>query len=245
MMIDVAGFDAKNDASDCCVGGYDRGLAIVMFGPPGSGKGTQVANFVNLGFSVVSVGDLLRSNVDAVIPDLAVSVGEVISTGKLLPDSFICSIVQNELLQLKRNNKCCKVIFDGFPRTIEQAVSLNNILSLSCMRINKVFNFVISDDLLVQRIVGRFSCSHCGKIYNRFLCNTAIEGVCDQCGSTEFVFRSDDNDNALSMRLLQYHEKSAPLIDFYKELDLLFDIDASCSVDEVFSKLVGLLGISV
>lgn len=218
--------------------------AIVMLGPPGSGKGTQVSYLVDLGFHVVSVGDILRSNGDTVIPGLNATVMDAMSSGMLLPDDFICDVVKSDMLNKLSSGDKHIFIFDGFPRTVVQAEYLNAVLKELSIPIKYAFNFDVSDDIVFRRITGRFSCASCGRIYNKFLCNTKIENVCDSCGASEFIFRSDDNEESLKTRLSQYYEKSKPLVSFYQEIGLLFNINASLSSDDVRREIFSKIGIS-
>ena len=205
---------------------------VIMLGAPGCGKGTQAEYLTSeKGFVSISVGDLLRDNKDTEVPSEHKTVGELISTGSLLPDSFVIDLVRSEVKKIKPETK--GVLFDGFPRTVGQAEALDKLAKEFGCKIDKVLNFVVKDDIITKRILGRYKCSSCGKIYNKFFLNPKIEGVCDVCGGTKFEQRSDDNEESLEKRLKEYREKTYPLIDFYSKSGALCEVDAEKSSKEV------------
>lgn len=214
---------------------------IVFLGPPGSGKGTQTEYFVSeQGYSAISTGDLLRAAKNKVIDEsTGQTIGDIIGGGALLPDRITINLIKEEVENLGDVN----VIFDGFPRTIAQAEALNE-MALQCgKKIDKVVNFVIDDDIIVKRIVGRFKCASCGKIYNRFFLETSVSGVCDVCHGTNFEHRTDDNEDALRKRLIEYHEKTHPLIDFYSKSGILYNVNADSSFEKVIGSVVEILNV--
>lgn len=210
---------------------------IILLGAPGCGKGTQSEKLIaDRGFVSISTGDLLRANKDKVIDD-GKTIGDVLGSGSLLPDSVTIGLMKEELQKLGSDN----VIFDGFPRTIAQAEALDK-MALECgKKIDKVINFAMDDEVIVKRITGRFKCSKCGKIYNKFFLQTKTLGVCDECGSTKFEYRSDDNEESLTKRLLEYHEKTYPLIDFYSKSGILYSVKADAPFGEVTDSVIRVL----
>jgi adenylate kinase len=205
---------------------------IAFLGVPGCGKGTQ-AEFLakENSFHVICVGDMLRENLDKSIPG-GRTIGDILSQGELLPDSVVIDLVQTKLESIP-NAREKNLLFDGFPRTEEQALALTEIASDYGKVIFKVINFVIADEHVKKRILGRYKCSNCGKIYNKFFLNPQVEGVCDVCNGTNFDYRTDDNEESLSKRLLEYRLKTKPLIDYYTKSDTLYNINAAKSFDEV------------
>ncbi|MDR2074802.1 MAG: nucleoside monophosphate kinase [Holosporales bacterium] len=212
---------------------------VVFLGAPGSGKGTQVEILtLKFGFVAVSTGDLIRANKEKVIDD-GRTIEEIINTGALLPGHVTIELIEEEIERLDGRN----VIFDGFPRTLEQADALSKMADSSYEEVEKVINFVMDDDVILKRITGRFRCSECGKIYNEFFNNTRIEGVCDVCRGTEFETRDDDNEESLRKRLCEYHEKTHPLIDFYDKSGILYSVQADEALDSVTKSVLKILKI--
>lgn len=199
---------------------------IILMGAPGCGKGTQVEYLVkDAGFSVISVGDLLRENRTKKVDENGTTIGEIISSGALLPDEIVLDLVRTELDGMDNPSEM-NILFDGFPRTPNQAEALNKMASSFGGRINRVLNFVVDDEVITKRILGRYKCSKCGKIYNDFFLKPAKDGVCDVCGGTKFDRRADDNEESLKMRLKEYHGKTTDLIAFYQKMGVLTDIKA-------------------
>jgi adenylate kinase len=213
---------------------------IVFLGAPGSGKGTQAEILISkFGFASILTGDLIRANKDRVIGDDGRTIGEIINTGSLLPGHVTIGLVKEEVKKINAT----KVVFDGFPRTLEQAYALNEIAEASGKKIDKVINFVMSDEVIVKRITGRFKCSNCGRIYNKFFNNTKVEGVCDICGGTEFETREDDNEESLRKRLDEYHKKTHPLVDFYNKSGILYSVQAEAALESVKKSVLEILEI--
>ncbi len=210
-------------------------MNIIFLGAPGSGKGTQAAMLnKELSIPAISTGDALRREVkeESEIGKLAKSFME---SGKLVPDEVVIGIIKNRIKQSDCENG---FILDGFPRNIAQAVELDKMLSSLNKKIDLVVNFDVSEDILIKRISGRFSCKNCGTVYNRYFKMPKIEGICDDCNSTEFQSRSDDNEETVKNRLVVYHESTAALIDFYKKNNLLVSIFAVKSLPLIFEELI-------
>ena len=213
---------------------------IVFLGPPGCGKGTHSAYLAErFGFATINVGDLLRANTDKLVYGMGRTVGELLSNGSLLPDDAVMSFVIEKIVGTHGSGT--KVLFDGFPRTLVQVGSLRDVSLKFGTVLSKVINFSIDDDVLVKRVLGRYRCLNCGKVYNEFFLKPSRDGVCDVCGCSEFDRRSDDNEASLKKRLSEYHTKTYPLIDFYLECGILYDIDASRSIEEVRNSVLEVL----
>ncbi len=210
-------------------------MNIIFLGAPGSGKGTQASMLaLELKIPAISTGEALRKEVElqSEIGKLAKS---YMDSGKLVPDEVVVGIIKNRITQAD----CTKgYILDGFPRNINQALVLDGMLSSLGHKIDKVFNFEVSEEILVKRISGRFSCKKCGAVYNRYFKLPTQEGVCDNCGSEQFESRSDDNEETVKNRLKVYHESTFALIDFYQKKNLLVSIEAVKSAPLVCKELL-------
>lgn len=198
-------------------------MNIIFLGAPGSGKGTQASLLSkNLNIESIATGDLLRKEVEkkSRIGNIA---KEQMESGALVSDEVVIDIIREKIV-----TKSCEkgFILDGFPRNINQALKLEEMLINCNKKINKVFNFEVEEDVLIKRIAGRYICKKCGTVYNRYFKPTLKDGECDNCNSNEFETRSDDNELTVKNRLKVYKESSFPLIEYYKKKHLLVSIDA-------------------
>jgi adenylate kinase len=198
---------------------------IILIGPPGCGKGTQASDLsLYLKANKISMGDLVRNKVN--------SGDSSVIHGKLINDDFINEIFLHEIISIKDDQN---IVLDGYPRTIEQTFFLEKIKK---HRKILVFYFKVHYDVLFKRILGRFSCADCGFIYNQYFRPTKIVGVCDFCGSINVSIRSDDKQEVLVNRLIEYDKLTLPILDYYKKLDLVYEIDASQSTDKVLEEVL-------
>lgn len=210
-------------------------MNIIFLGAPGSGKGTQAAMLAKeLNIPAISTGEALRKEVEqqSEIGKLAKSYME---SGKLVPDEVVIGIIKNRIAQSDCNKG---FILDGFPRNVNQALTLDEMLFSLNKKISKVFNFEVGEEVLIKRISGRFSCKKCATLYNRYFKQPVKEGVCDNCGATEFESRSDDNEAVVKNRLQVYHESTFALIQFYQKNNLLVLVAAVESAPLVFEELI-------
>ncbi|MDR2458886.1 MAG: nucleoside monophosphate kinase [Holosporales bacterium] len=218
-----------------------EGLWVVLLGAPGCGKGTQSEFLVNdYGFSVISVGDILRTSRETPVAERGSTVGELLDAGELLPDAVILNLVGSELNKLS-DEKRANLLFDGFPRTVGQAEGLSGLAKEFSKDVDLVLNFAVGDDIVLGRILGRYKCSNCGRVFNDFFLCPAVDGVCDSCGGKEFSRRTDDNEVALRKRLSEYREKTGPLVDYYLSAGVLRVVDASLGLDDVRRAIHGIL----
>jgi len=210
-------------------------MNIIFLGAPGSGKGTQAAMLsAELKIPTISTGEALRKEVSlqSEIGKLAKS---YMDSGKLVPDEVVVNIIKNRITQ----SDCqAGFILDGFPRNMSQAVTLDSMLASLGKKIEKVFNFEVSEEILVKRISGRFSCKNCGAVYNRYFKLPAKENTCDDCGSNQFESRSDDNEETVKNRLKVYRESTFELIEYYQKKHLLVFIASIKSAPLVFEELL-------
>ena len=215
-----------------------KGKWVVLLGAPGCGKGTQSEYLIesDFKFKVVSVGEILRHNKSTVVPGQIKTIGEIIGAGLLLPDEVVTGVVKLELQKMESlmgKLEEQNIIFDGYPRTIGQAKALNELSKEFHNSIDYVINFEIKEDVLFKRILGRYKCSNCGKIYNDYFLQPKVSGVCDQCGGKEFNRRMDDNEDSLRIRIIEYYKNTYPLINFYKESGTLYNINADNEFEQV------------
>jgi adenylate kinase len=187
-------------------------MNLVLFGPPGAGKGTQGTLLAERrGLRRLSTGDLLRDAVREGTP-LGLKAQGYMNAGELVPDDVILGLVRVML----QDGSPAGVIFDGFPRTLPQAEALARLLSDIGQPLGLVVVLDIDDEALVRRLSGRRSCPNCGAVYNVYTERPSVTDVCDRCGAT-LVHRSDDEEATVRRRLQVYHEQTAPLIAFYEK----------------------------
>jgi adenylate kinase len=205
-------------------------VIIIFIGPPGSGKGTQAALVADkLKIAQLSTGEVLRRKTES---SEGKKLQEMMAQGKLVPSETV-----NQLVLEALNNNKFDCILDGYPRNLEQV----EFLAANYKDKIAAIYFDIDQNLITQRISGRFSCKKCAKIYNKYFNDTKIEGVCDYCKSNDFVFRGDDNEKAVIKRLEEYEKETRPVIEYYKALGSLKSIDASKEANKITEELLLLL----
>jgi adenylate kinase len=205
-------------------------MNIILLGPPGAGKGTQAKILEDKhGLKQLSTGDMLRAAV-AGGTELGKRAKAVMDKGQLVSDDIVVGIIAERLSQpdLARG-----FILDGFPRNMSQAEALDRMLQSKNMKLDKVIAFKVRDEELIRRIAGRYSCAKCGASYHDTLARTRKPGICDVCGSTEFVRRPDDNESTVRDRLRVYNSQTAPLVDYYGQKGVLRAVDGMAGIDEV------------
>lgn len=212
---------------------------LLFIGPPASGKGTQTIMLADkTGLPHVDTGSLLRNAIKNETELGKIAKG-YIEKGQLAPADLVASIIKERLME-----DDCKdgFILDGYPRSLEQAVKLDEILS----EINtektpvKAICFDIPDDILLERIVNRRSCPKCGRIYNIKFLPSKIEGICDDDGE-KLTQRKDDTEEIAKARFVTYYEQTEPLIDFYTKRNCLVHLDATGTAEEIFQKLIKII----
>jgi len=212
-------------------------LNIILLGPPGAGKGTQAARLqAERGMVQLSTGDMLREAVAAGTP-VGLQAKAVMERGELVSDAIVSALIGERLDAAAEQG----AIFDGFPRTRAQADALELLLTERGRRLDYVIELAVEEDALVTRITGRFSCAKCGTGYHETFKPTQVSGVCDVCGSTEFVRRKDDNEQTVRTRMAEYRAKTEPILPHYEERGLVRRVNGMAAVDEVAAQIAAIL----
>jgi adenylate kinase len=218
-------------------------MNLILLGPPGAGKGTQAeAITAKRGLVQLSTGDMLRQAVKAGTP-IGQEASVIMEAGGLVPDEIVIKIIAERLTA----PDCADgFILDGFPRTLNQAAALDQLLPSIGKQIDAVIELKVDDAALVDRISGRYSCADCGAGYHDTNHKPKVQGVCDRCGSTQFIRRADDNAETVRNRLMAYYRETAPLIGYYfckgklKTVDGMAPIDAvSGQIEEILATCTG------
>lgn len=199
--------------------------AIILLGGPGAGKGTLAELLKDQkDYLHVSTGEMLRAALKSG-SEVGLEAKGYMESGELVPDSVILKIIKERVVQ---EPAAAKFLFDGFPRTIEQAEGLQALFAEIGGTITHVFNLDVDRDVLIRRLTARRTCKTCGAIYHMINMPPKVEGICDADGS-ELYQRADDSEETILNRLEVYQKQTAPLIDYYREKGLIHDIDASGS----------------
>ncbi len=207
-------------------------MNILLFGAPGSGKGTQSAILLQrLSMEHISTGDLFREAVRAGTP-LGSEAKRFLDKGELVPDSITIGLI--EQVFLKRSGK--DFILDGFPRTVGQAEALEVLLKRMSLPLGRAFFLEVPEHLLMERLTGRRVCSSCGAVYHVSSSPSRREGICDRCGGA-VVQRPDDRAEVIAERLRAYAEKTAPLREYYRAAGKLVMVDGTGSAADVFERI--------
>jgi len=209
-------------------------MRLILLGPPGAGKGTQAQRLVERhGIPQLSTGDMLRAAVKA-----ETAVGKradaVMKAGKLVSDEIVNDIVSE---RIDATDCAHGFILDGYPRTLAQADALEAMLRQKGMALDVVIELKVDDDVLVDRVSGRYTCARCGTGYHDRTNQPKVPGVCDKCGSTEFKRRPDDNAETLRTRLQAYYKDTSPLIGYYYAKGKLKVVDGMAEIDAVTGQI--------
>ncbi|HQT83812.1 MAG: adenylate kinase [Acidiphilium sp. 37-64-53] len=205
-------------------------MNIILLGPPGAGKGTQ-AKILQERYHVgqIATGDMLRGEVKAGT-ELGKIAKSVMEAGELVSDDLIINMLRNRLALADCRHG---FILDGFPRTVPQAEALDAMLAAEKQDLRAVILLKVDEDVLVERIAGRFTCAQCGTGYHDSMHPTAKAGVCDKCGSTEFIRRPDDNPVTVKQRFTAYNRQTAPIVPYYQGRHIYYEVDGMADMDDV------------
>ncbi len=197
-------------------------MRLILLGPPGAGKGTQAKLLVDhYSIPQLSTGDMLREAV-AAGTQVGLKAKAVMASGNLVSDDIVNAIVSE---RLDRDDCKAGFILDGYPRTLEQADALSDMLIEKGMSLDCVVELEVDDNLLVERVSGRYTCAKCGEGYHDTFKQPAVANTCDRCGSHEFKRRPDDNAQTMRTRLQAYYKETAPLVGYYYAHNLLRRVD--------------------
>jgi adenylate kinase len=211
-------------------------MNIIIFGPPGAGKGTQ-SDFIVKNFNLfkLSTGDLLREEIKKKTP-LGLKIASIVNSGSLVSDDIINNLIENVVSNKKYENQ---IIFDGYPRNLSQAENLNKLLLKYKQKIDIVIKLTVSLDVIKKRITGRLTCSKCSKTYNEFFSPPPANMICCQGGVLQK--RDDDNLDIAIKRYETYEESTEPVLDFYRKMNLVKDLNGEMNIESIQSEISGYL----
>ena len=212
-------------------------MRLVLLGPPGAGKGTQgVLLSERYGIPQISTGEILRDHVQRGTK-LGIRARSYMDRGEYVPDDVVVSMVMDRLDEPDADKG---FILDGFPRTVAQAEALERALDEAGEPLTSVIKFSVGGEVAVRRLLGRYTCPNCGRTYHVEFKPPAQEGVCDVCGA-ELERRADDDELTVRRRIAVYREQASPLEQFYVERDLLYQVDAEGTPEEVIERTMQVL----
>ena len=210
-------------------------MNIILIAPPAAGKGTQSELICNkYDIKHISTGDLIRAVINS-NSEKSIELKKTIGQGKLVSDEFVLDLIKDEIKDDK------SYIFDGFPRTVNQAKLFDELLEKINKKIDYVIYLDINKEIASKRILGRLSCTNCGKVYNDQIEESMpkTNGICDDC-NIELSKRNDDNEETFNKRFDTYMSETKPLLDYYK--DRLYIVDSSLNKYEIFKQIEDIIG---
>ncbi|XBG73329.1 adenylate kinase [Enterococcus cecorum] len=213
-------------------------MNLILMGLPGVGKGTQAEKIIaEYQIPQISTGDMFRATI-ANQTALGLKAKEYMDRGDLVPDEVTNGIVKERLAQDDTKNG---FLLDGFPRTLDQAKALDEMLADLGKKIDAVIDINVPEEVLVERLTGRYMCRSCGASFHKVFKPTKVEGTCDRCGGHEFYQRDDDKPETVKNRLAVNIKNSEPILAYYKEQGLLKSIDGNRDIDAVFKDVQAII----
>lgn len=214
-------------------------MNIIFLGAPSCGKGTQ-SKIISKKFKLkhISTGDLLREKVANPQDPMGLYIKKILEEGRLVDDELILDLIGSELSSLDNDEG---ILFDGFPRTLNQAKLLDQLFTKYGRKVDYVINFEIDDRVVLERISGRRYCPECNNTYHVIFNPSKVENTCDVCGS-KLIIRDDDNEESARVRLTNYYAQTYPLVEYYKEQGKLKSINACQDIEKVSEDIVDVLG---
>ncbi|MBQ8292692.1 MAG: adenylate kinase [Bacilli bacterium] len=209
-------------------------MRCLIMGAPGAGKGTYADGIKkHFGIPHISTGEIFREAI-ASGSEIGLLAKKLIDKGNLVPDDITNAIVKERIKKAD-----CKdgFLFDGYPRTMAQAIAFDEMLRELNIKLDVVINIDVSDDIIISRIINRRTCPSCGRGYNIVSLKPKKEGVCDDCGTTLYQ-RKDDNEETIKSRLEVYNNQTKPLIDYYDKQNLLLQVDGAGSISEITKNII-------
>ena len=209
-------------------------MRLILLGPPGAGKGTQAKLLLDhYSIPQLSTGDMLREAV-AARTEVGLRAKAVMDSGKLVSDEIVNAIVSERL-----DNDDCRngFILDGYPRTLQQADALGEMLESKGIALDSVVELEVDDDQLVERVAGRYTCAKCGEGYHDTFKQPKVADTCDRCGSHEFKRRPDDNAETMRTRLQAYYKETSPLIGYYYAKGMLQKVDGMGEIGAIHAAI--------
>ena len=218
-----------------------RGRHIIFTGVPGCGKGTQARILKDkLHIAHLSTGEMLRAEAAKATP-LGLEIKALLDRGEFATDNMIIDMVSKRIAEKDCENG---FILDGFPRTLPQAEALEKMLKKHGITLDAVIEIQVPDEIIMERILGRYACMKCGAGYHDKFQKPKIYGVCDVCGGTDFYRRVDDNRTTVQNRLVNYRALTYPTIPYFEKLGLLRCVDGTGTIEAVSKKIDSILGIA-
>lgn len=219
-------------------------MNIILLGAPGAGKGTQsemISSRYNL--PKLTTGQMIRDEIEAKTP-LGSKIKDIVESGEFVSDDIMLKLVDKRLSQPDAKDG---MVFDGYPRTINQVESLEKLfrnhygsnagyLSISLK---------VTDEEIIKRVSGRFTCKSCGAGYHNIYKPTKIKNSCDECNSSDFIWREDDKKEAIKKRIAVYKEKYTPVLEYYKEKGILKEVDGMQSIEAISDDIINLIDKSI